>query len=202
MEVPLCQLTSPLYRTSVWRRGMPPCGPALAPLIARKASARWRAPEQGVVILQSWLAPASVQAGMNVRGLTTAASTWGVAALGMLAGVGFYRLAIGLTVFVVAVELLSMLERRLPTHSAFSSKLKFREGHRARVQEVREYLSVRGLRLPPDDAEVQPSALRDGGADLRQREALGLDERGRHGVVVAPGRRVLRDDALQSRINA
>lgn len=92
-----------------------------------------------------------VQTGMNVRGLTTAASIWGVAALGILVGVGFYLPAIGLTaLFVIAVELLPRLERRLPARSAFSSTLKFREGYQPRVEVVLDYLSARGLRLPPE----------------------------------------------------
>lgn len=92
-----------------------------------------------------------VQSGMNVRGLTTAASIWGAAALGILVGVGFHLPAIGLTgLFVIAVEVLPKLERRLPASSAFSSTLKFREGYQPRVEIVRDYLSARGLSLPPE----------------------------------------------------
>jgi putative Mg2+ transporter-C (MgtC) family protein len=92
-----------------------------------------------------------VQTGMNVRGLTTAASIWGAAALGILVGVGFWLPAIGLTaLFVVAVEVLPKLERRLPAQTAFSSTLKFRESYQPRVEVVRDYLSTRGLSLPPE----------------------------------------------------
>ncbi len=92
-----------------------------------------------------------VQTGMNVRGLTTAATIWGVAALGILVGVGFHLPAIGLTaLFVIAVELVPKLERRLPARSAFSSTLKFREGYQPSVEVVRSYLSARGLNLPPE----------------------------------------------------
>ncbi len=92
-----------------------------------------------------------VQTGLNVRGLTTAASIWGVAALGILVGVGFYLPAIGLTLlFVIAVELLPRLERRLPARTAFSGTLTFRAGYQPRVEAVRDYLSSRGLNLPPE----------------------------------------------------
>ncbi len=92
-----------------------------------------------------------VQTGMNVRGLTTAASIWGAAALGILVGVGFLLPAIGLTaLFVIAVEVLPKLERRLPASSAFSSTLKFREGYQPSVEAVRNYLLARGLSLPPE----------------------------------------------------
>jgi len=92
-----------------------------------------------------------MQTGMSVRGLTTAASLWGVAALGILVGVGFYLPAIGLTaLFVVAVEVMPKLERRLPARTAFSSTLKFRDSYEPRVEVVRNYLSARGLTLPPE----------------------------------------------------
>lgn len=92
-----------------------------------------------------------VQTGMNVRGLTTAASIWGAAALGILVGVGFYLPAFGLTaLFFIAVEVLPKLERRLPASSVFSSTLKFREGYQPQVEIVRDYLSARGLSLPPE----------------------------------------------------
>jgi putative Mg2+ transporter-C (MgtC) family protein len=92
-----------------------------------------------------------VQSGMNVRGLTTAASIWGVAALGILVGVGLYLPAIALTaLFITAVELLPRLERRLPARTAFSSTIRFREGYQPRVDGVRDYLSARGLSLPAE----------------------------------------------------
>jgi len=92
-----------------------------------------------------------VQTGMNVRGLTTAASIWGAAALGILVGVGFYLPAIGLTALsVIAVEVLPKLERRLPARTAFASTLRFREGYQPRVEVVRDYLSARGLSLPSE----------------------------------------------------
>lgn len=92
-----------------------------------------------------------VQTGLNVRGLTTAASIWGVAALGILVGVGLYLPAIGLTLlFIAAVELLPRLERRLPARTAFSSTLKFREGYQPRTEVVQAFLATRGLRMPPN----------------------------------------------------
>ncbi|WP_426115846.1 MgtC/SapB family protein [Massilia sp. PWRC2] len=97
-----------------------------------------------------------VQSGLNVRGLTTAASIWGVAALGILVGVRFYVPAIGLAaLFVIAVELLPRFERRLPARSAFSSTIRFREGYQPQVETVLDYLSQRGLRMPPDSMTLK-----------------------------------------------
>jgi putative Mg2+ transporter-C (MgtC) family protein len=53
-----------------------------------------------------------LQARGNVRGLTTAATLWTVAAIGMTVGAGAYSLAIGATVLVIAVlVILGMVER-------------------------------------------------------------------------------------------
>jgi len=48
-----------------------------------------------------------------VQGLTTAASIWVVAAIGLAVGAGLYKVAVVATVIVVVVLFLSRLERRL-----------------------------------------------------------------------------------------
>lgn len=59
-------------------------------------------------------AGAIIRIGINIRGLTTAASIWLVASLGMAAGAGLYNLAAAVTVFVMAVLwLLPRLERKI-----------------------------------------------------------------------------------------
>jgi putative Mg2+ transporter-C (MgtC) family protein len=50
----------------------------------------------------------------SVRGLTTAASLWTVAGVGMAAGAGLYVIAVGATVLaVIALELLDRFEKRV-----------------------------------------------------------------------------------------
>ena len=50
----------------------------------------------------------------NVRGITTAASIWIVAAIGMASGLGFYVGAVAVTIITaLTLELLSKLERRI-----------------------------------------------------------------------------------------
>jgi putative Mg2+ transporter-C (MgtC) family protein len=54
--------------------------------------------------------------GVTVRGLTTAASIWTTAAIGILFGVGFYYPAILSTVIVLGIlALFRLLEDRIPT---------------------------------------------------------------------------------------
>lgn len=101
-----------------------------------------------------------VQSGLNVRGLTTAASIWGSSAIGILVGVGFYVAAIGLTaLFVASMVVVPWIERRLPARSAMAGTIRFRPGCQPRPDEVRRYLAQRGLTMPSDSVSV---SLRDG----------------------------------------
>ena len=59
-------------------------------------------------------AGAIIRQGSNVRGLTTAATLWAVAAIGLAAGAGFYSGAVATTVVViVALGPLRVLTRRV-----------------------------------------------------------------------------------------
>lgn len=58
--------------------------------------------------------------GASIRGLTTAASIWGVAALGLAVGCGFYSGALGTTViFLIALYFLSKLGPVIPAQVYF-----------------------------------------------------------------------------------
>jgi putative Mg2+ transporter-C (MgtC) family protein len=55
--------------------------------------------------------------GLSVRGLTTAASIWITAAIGILIGIGFYTPAILATLFTIGtLSLFRWIESRLPSH--------------------------------------------------------------------------------------
>jgi putative Mg2+ transporter-C (MgtC) family protein len=65
-------------------------------------------------------AGAIIKAGMSIRGLTTAASIWLVASLGMGMGAGMYGLTFGVTLLVLVVLwLLPFLERRIDAMHQF-----------------------------------------------------------------------------------
>ncbi len=67
--------------------------------------------------------------GLNISGLTTAASLWGSSAIGVMVGVGFYGAAILLTMLMVCLMMWgSKLEMRLPSRRAMGVNLIFREG--------------------------------------------------------------------------
>jgi putative Mg2+ transporter-C (MgtC) family protein len=96
-----------------------------------------------------------VKSGTSVRGLTTAASIWSSAAIGILIGVGFFILAIGLTVlFTLCMVVVPLIERSLPAHTAMAATLRYAEGKRPREDEVLAYLKQRQLRLVADSLSI------------------------------------------------
>ena len=96
-----------------------------------------------------------VKSGTSVRGLTTAASIWSSSAIGILVGVGFFTLAIGLTVlFALCMIVIPRIERSLPAHSAMAATLRYAEGKRPREEEVLAYLKERQLQMVPDSLSV------------------------------------------------
>ncbi len=101
-----------------------------------------------------------VQSGVNVRGLTTAASVWATASLGMMVGVGFYEVAAGLTVlFLLSMTLITSVESWLPARSAIVVSLRYESGHVVDVAAIERQLARRGLVLQVNSAAIH---LEDG----------------------------------------
>jgi putative Mg2+ transporter-C (MgtC) family protein len=68
--------------------------------------------------------------GLNISGLTTAASIWATSGIGVLVGVGFYAAAILLTGLSAALMMWGgKLEARLPSLPALGVTLTFLDGH-------------------------------------------------------------------------
>lgn len=84
---------------------------------------------QGIVTGVGFLgAGVIMRDGMNISGLTTAASIWGVAVIGILVGVGFYAAAITLAVTAGLLMMWgSKFDILLPAHRAVSVTLNFRK---------------------------------------------------------------------------
>jgi len=96
-----------------------------------------------------------VQTGMNVRGLTTAASIWGCAAIGILVGAGFYLPAIGLVaLFVISMAIVPRIERLLPARATMAATVRFNEGYTPQPEEIHRYLTERGMTIPPDSLTI------------------------------------------------
>ena len=82
-----------------------------------------------------------VKDGYTVRGLTTAASIWVTAALGILIGSGFYRPAfVGLVMTMSALTFFRYIENKLPHRNYVHFYLKFPREHTMPESEVRKYV--------------------------------------------------------------
>ena len=96
-----------------------------------------------------------VKSGTSVRGLTTAASVWASSTIGILVGIDFIVLSIGLTLLFIACMLaVPALERRLPSRSAFVITLRYREGDTPQEDQVRGFLAEHDLLIAPDSLSV------------------------------------------------
>jgi putative Mg2+ transporter-C (MgtC) family protein len=93
-----------------------------------------------------------VKSGASVRGLTTAASIWSSAAIGILVGVHFVVVAICLTaIFIVCMAAVPRFERHLPGKAAIAIRLRYREGARPHTDKILAFLGERHL-VPHSDS--------------------------------------------------
>jgi putative Mg2+ transporter-C (MgtC) family protein len=86
--------------------------------------------------------------GLSVRGLTTAASIWITAAIGILIGIGFYQPAIIATVLTLGVlSAFRWLEAKLPSHSYAHHFIRFNRNDVMPESEVRDFLCRHGFTI-------------------------------------------------------
>jgi putative Mg2+ transporter-C (MgtC) family protein len=96
-----------------------------------------------------------VKSGLNIRGLTTAASIWSSSAIGILVGIGFYTAAVALTVlFIACMVVVPYLERYLPARSALAVTLRYHDTHYPSDEVVDAFMEKRGLLLQSDSVSV------------------------------------------------
>jgi len=104
-------------------------------IAAAEYGAGWAAPGagdptrvvQGIVTGIGFLGAGMIlREGFSVRGLTTAASIWTVAAIGAVFGQGLYVVGMAATACTwLALELLRQLENRIPTHELVHCEVAF-----------------------------------------------------------------------------
>jgi putative Mg2+ transporter-C (MgtC) family protein len=114
---------------------------------------------QGVVTGIGFLgAGVIVKDGMNISGLTTAASIWAASAIGVLLGVGFYAAALLLALLcMLSMSLLHRLEARLPGRSTLEVSLSFRPTHPPSYDVVASIADSRGYRVLRDSLSISYS---------------------------------------------
>jgi putative Mg2+ transporter-C (MgtC) family protein len=114
---------------------------------------------QGVVTGIGFLgAGVIMRSGMNISGLTTAASIWASSVIGILVGVGFYMAAMGLAFFSAMVMIyLNRAVNRLPSRHAVSVTLRFKPGVRPHEGELRKAALERGYEIAGTSLTISSS---------------------------------------------
>ncbi len=86
--------------------------------------------------------------GLTIRGLTTAASVWITAALGILLGVGFYYpAAIGVVMTLAVLAGFRLIERHLPTEFFAHHWLRFARDAAMPEEELRKLIGTHGFSI-------------------------------------------------------
>jgi len=86
--------------------------------------------------------------GFNISGLTTAASIWASAVIGVLVGLGFYLSAIGLSVLCAgSMMYLTRVEAWLPSRHAVAITMRFRAGFLPQEKALRALALARGYEI-------------------------------------------------------
>lgn len=112
---------------------------------------------QGVVTGVGFLgAGVIMREGMNISGLTTAASIWSSSAIGILVGVGFYSAAILLTLLSAALMMwASNLEKFLPSRPAVALRITFKAGFTPNQAALEKIAMERGYELARGSLQIQ-----------------------------------------------
>lgn len=111
---------------------------------------------QGVVTGVGFLgAGVIMKDGLNISGLTTAASIWAASAIGVLLGVGFYAAALLLALLcMLAMSMLHRLEAVLPGRSTLDVTLTFRPDEPPSLEFLAGIAQARGYRVLRDSMSV------------------------------------------------
>jgi putative Mg2+ transporter-C (MgtC) family protein len=86
--------------------------------------------------------------GLTVRGLTTAASIWITAAIGILVGIGFYfAAALGAVATLAVLALFRLIEQRLPAEFYAHHMLRFERESVMNEDELRKLIAAHGFSI-------------------------------------------------------
>lgn len=118
---------------------------------------------QGVVTGIGFLcAGVIMKEGMNISGLTTAASLWAASSIGILVGMGFYFAAIMLTLLCASLMMWgAKLENTLPSHPAIAVMLRGEPGRLFRQDELAAFADQLGFRFAPGSLSIESSSGRE-----------------------------------------
>jgi putative Mg2+ transporter-C (MgtC) family protein len=111
---------------------------------------------QGIVTGIGFLcAGVIMREGFNISGLTTAASLWATAVIGILVGVGFYAAAMALALLsALSMMWMSRLEAWLPTRQAVAVTLRFKPNFVPQEAALRQLAAERDYDIAPGTVRI------------------------------------------------
>jgi putative Mg2+ transporter-C (MgtC) family protein len=111
---------------------------------------------QGIVTGLGFLgAGVIMKDGLNISGLSTAASLWAACAIGVLVGVGFYAAAILMAcAATLSMEWVTHLQAWLPSHPSILIVLKFERDHTPHEDALRKAARDRGYDIAPGSLSI------------------------------------------------
>lgn len=114
---------------------------------------------QGIVTGIGFLgAGVIMREGFNISGLTTAASIWAAAAIGVLVGVGFYASAIMFALLSASCMIwVSKIEQVLPSRIAIAIVLQFKNGYMPDEATLRRVALKRGYEIAGGSMTISSS---------------------------------------------
>jgi putative Mg2+ transporter-C (MgtC) family protein len=128
--------------------------------------------------------------GLTVRGLTTAASIWVTAAIGILVGIGFWFAAVvGAVATLIVLALFRYIETRLPSEFYAHHMLRFARDHVIGEEEVRKLIHHHGFTIANLSSRLSESGqqfeyrMTIKSIDRKNAEALSSYLRGRPEVI-------------------
>jgi putative Mg2+ transporter-C (MgtC) family protein len=118
---------------------------------------------QGIVTGVGFLgAGVIMREGMNISGLTTAASIWSSSAIGILVGIGFYSAAILLACLSAGLMMwAAILEKALPSRPAIAVTLTFHSGFVPSLTVLQKFALERGYEVAIGTMHIQCIANRE-----------------------------------------
>jgi len=104
---------------------------------------------QGIVTGIGFLGAGMImREGFSITGLTTAASIWTVAVIGVVVGIGFFPAAIALTLLAtIGMLILQRIELILPSHRELAVRVDFAKGMAPPDAELRRFVTRHGYKV-------------------------------------------------------
>ena len=102
-----------------------------------------------------------IKEGLSVRGLTTAASIWITAAIGVLAGIGFYfPLVVSVVLTVGVLSFFRWIEARMPSQAYYHLDVRFASNAGLAERELRELVERHGFSIANFSYRMDEGRLR------------------------------------------